>query len=358
MRRGRLLVFVTAICLAGLLEPTSVSADVFDDLQEKHGYQKLHTTAEFLAIADSSEIVYIIEPIPDSMELVRGTLTVLEHPEYEHWLPDDDLPTLTQYQITESSHELLTIAEGASLAGDFESARATYELLLAQQPDFAPAYALIGDTYLSENELDSAIHYCNLGLEKNYLDFRAHWVMAIALWQKGDSAAALNHITKAHLYNRNHEGIHQDLLQLYEMSGQPWCAIDFFPQYAIYGDSLGVHVVYGDGWLGYAIAKAVWSYEPGYAETMLGYALPEGSSLTMNSLEELECLKVACEDSSIADKLLPIFDANVCDGFIAYEIFSREYPFTLLNPTDHEIVSDVLEYLERCKTGFTEPTPQ
>jgi tetratricopeptide (TPR) repeat protein len=132
------------------------------------------------------------------------------------------------------------------------------------------ALTLIGDCFYNLGDYENAIFYFDKAMARNFIDYDAHWFKADALKNLGDMDGALREITIAHLLNVNHESLNMVLRRYREIIGRPWKEMNFEPWYEleISGDS--VFVKADPGWLGYASVKALWKYEPGYAESMIG----------------------------------------------------------------------------------------
>src|SRR5690606_11239010 len=102
----------------------------------------------------------------------------------------------------------------------------------------------------------------------------------------GNYSRASDEIVLASILNRNNPNIRKAKLRILPKAGYrapQWC---YEPQVLIMRkDDTHITMRAADNWLGYAIAKAVWKFEPGYRAANGG--APEGS---YNLAEDKECL--------------------------------------------------------------------
>jgi hypothetical protein len=84
-----------------------------------------------------------------------------------------------------------------------------------------------------------------------------------------------------------------------------------------------VYVTADVDWIGYAMVKAVWKYEPKYAIKMLGFD-PTGSTYVMQ--EEREGVIAALTTNKKLGFLSPVIDQGYLDDFIMYDIVAPRYP--------------------------------
>jgi len=101
------------------------------------------------------------------------------------------------------------------------------------------------------------------------------------------------------------------------------------------------------GWYGYAIAKAIWKYEPGYAQS-------QGENPdNLSFLQEKECIMnlIAGQDSIKARDVDPSISALVdskdyklTDGFIYYEILLPSHP-ALVYQLPNNVIKSIRDYV-------------
>jgi hypothetical protein len=107
-------------------------------------------------------------------------------------------------------------------------------------------------------------------IELNYISYDAHWFLADTEWELGNKETAMQEITMAHLLNVGHESLRNKMISCRQALKHDWKDWDYLPQYLLSQKGKEVSVDMDIEWLGYAIVKAIWKYEPGYAEKTSG----------------------------------------------------------------------------------------
>jgi len=188
----------------------------------------------------------------------------------------------------------------------------------------------IGQMYENEGDFDNAIEWYQTAIDHNYIDYMAHWFLADAYQRKGHLEKTVDEITIALILNRNNPRIKASFSNIYKqkkLKNSDWV---FNPQVQI--DSIGiseVKVAFGEDWLGYALVKALWEYEPGYSELM---GVSKGSYSTIQEKEGIASLLTALSKKQL--KKIPEFKAlkqslenEMIDEFILFEIMLPKIPF-------------------------------
>ena len=200
------------------------------------------------------------------------------------------------------------------------------------------AYQLMGD-------MESARYWYEQSLTTNYADYEIHYLLAGLYREQGDSLLALRHAVKAHLLNRNDSTYLERVRRCAADVGRPYQAWAFEPEYELErgGDSV-VYIRYGlPLWRQYAMVKALWAYEPGYAEQMAQVA--SVSPLMIQEKEALYNVVLGyAELTSATEKakypalqaLQYATETEQIDRFLYYEITARRRPdvMTDLNPSE------------------------
>jgi hypothetical protein len=160
----------------------------------------------------------------------------------------------------------------------------------------------------------------------------AHWFLANAYRSTGDKNGALREILTAHVLNRNNPRITASLHTILEDHDLRYDGWVFSPQYSVMEKpDKSVEIQYGEGWLIYALTKAIWGFEPGYRQSM-GYE-KDG---VFRELEEKEALVGLILSEDEKTKALPVRKAlerttedkknNRLQEFIFYEILLPKHP--------------------------------
>lgn len=304
----------------------------------------IHSPAEIFRLMELSELTYLIGELSDTSSSGDTPLPVLPHDLYVHWTRGTG--EVWQYHLADSATALYMAAEDAYAAEDYDSARRLYRQTLELEPSFAVAITMIGDTYFVQGLLDSAIFYYEKAIASNFHSYQAHWFLADALWKTGDSLRAAEEITLAHLLNRNHLKLQEIMIDYCTAAGLGWDAWDFNPVYNITRDSTDGHIIHVNlttEWIAYGIVKALWKFEPGYAERMLENKDNPTDRYLLEEREAVACQLIATDREDFAMELL---DAGFWDSFILYEILCRKDPSVLYSNTP-EIFRHLVNYLRQ-----------
>jgi tetratricopeptide (TPR) repeat protein len=303
----------------------------------------LHTFAEIMKIMEDSKLTYELGsdedlPPPPATEPPKGLWD-------QAWLMEkgDGGYSLTSFTLSDPARQKLAEAEKAYEAKDYDLALKGYEEVRKLQPDYHKILTLIGDVYYSKEGYETARSYYEEAIQKNFADYQAHWFLADALWKLGDKKAAIRQITIAHLLNVGHANIKKAMLGYRDKTGHPWKDWQFSPRYSLEQDGKKVKIRCPLEWLTYASVKAVWKYEPGYAERMAG---PDYAKQLLVDEEEKEALVAYLSQ----DKPLPIVSTILDEGFINeflyYEILAPKAP-TAMVMFPRESFMRIVEYIDR-----------
>jgi tetratricopeptide (TPR) repeat protein len=238
---------------------------------------------------------------------------------------------------------LFNRAETAFENRHYDSALQLYLRLQQEAPSFDPVLTLIGDVHYIQARHDSAAFYYRLALKANRSDYQAHWFLADALWALGDTTEALYQITTAHILNVNHEVLQEVLIDYRARVGRPWIDWSFDLRYEIGRDSARVTIQTDINSSFYAMTKALWAYEPGYADKMLDTIDLADRVLNLTQEREAAVASLLGIDSlrvNVAEKI----GADYIQQFVLYEVIAKREPRLMLLLTE-ESRDLVVEYL-------------
>jgi len=300
--------------------------------------RKLHTGDEILKIMEESELNYTIATL-DSSVVLEDSLIVLDG--FNYLEKDENGYALHTYQPSDSTMAVFNTAEDYFSSKNYEKALEYYERAYELEPSFAYSLTMIGDTYYTLGKYESAKDNFLKAIKQNPLDFRANWFLADTYAKLGEDRKANEFSIRAHLMNRNHLHARNAMIIYGNSTGKIWSEWDFVPRYRLSAQDKKVMVEVGGDWFGYAMVKAVWRYEPGYAQMMD----TAGSSDKFNVLCEREAVIATMANEDYRDIIEKVVKAGYIDEFIYYEIFSREQPlFLLLLP--EEALQRIIEYIK------------
>lgn|SRR5574344_3009 len=284
----------------------------------KNAMPKFNTIQDIVQIMEKSPTLYSVKimtthiPVPDRGGLLNTNDVFRTGPEGSF--------NVQYFNPKKIARQYSDSAEVAFERKDYSTARDFYLMALTVDPKYYKMMTFIGQTYEDEGKADKAIEWYKKALDSNYIDFMAHWFLAVQLQGKGDGAGAVNEITIAKILNRNNPRLNQEFLAIYRENGLKAADWTFNPQMQLDSTGPGEITIQADTtWLLYATAKALWRYEPGYraARKVDGYS----------DREERECLTGLLVNAGDGQDSVPeraalakAADSNLFAEYILYEI--------------------------------------
>jgi len=292
------------------------------------GGQAIHSPAEILKIMEKSPIAYELTALEKEI-LPKDRTGNLNYNHY-YRINNGDHITTFKYEIDSNVQNYLTKAEEYFQRKEFSLAREMYLEALKADSTYFEVMTYIGQTYGIEGDFDKAIEWYKKTIDVNYIDYLAHWFLADAYKTKGELNKAVEEITIAIILNRNNPRIEKSLKDIFELKKLKTDDWTFNPQIKI--DSIGVNKVrvsFDSDWLGYAMVKALWKYEPGYKKSM---GVSDGSFSTIEEKECFASLMTSFDKEKLKKhpefKALQLaLDNKMIDEYIFYEIVLPDHPF-------------------------------
>ena len=311
-------------------------------------FEGFHSPPEIMKILEESDISYNIGELTDSLKY----LSVREKPalnnNYYRETDENGDIYLRDYQVSDSSVELLNAGDMMFASKKYDSALVLYKQALTADSNFFWVLTVIGHAFYYLGEYDSSRYYYEEAIRNNFVDYNAHWFLADLLWKMGDTARTVREITTAHLMNVNHLNIKLRLEDLRVALTSPWQNWSFEPLYHVSDNKNKVNIIVDVDWIPYALVKAVWKYEPGYCKGITGGDYVEGQPYIREEIEALNAWFIFKETSP--DKLFykvdEILEAGYLNSFIYYEMIAPYFPRLLLLLPDKEF-NRLIEYLNR-----------
>lgn len=329
MKTRWIVIFLT---LSGLLLLTKAFGD-------KVKQQRLHSPDEILKIMEESELSYVIGELTDSILEIDSPIVL--HNQY-FILTHNDTNSLDEYIMSEQTTKLLQIGDKEFANKNFEAALKYYHQMLESQPEYSFALTMIGDAHYSIGNYDSAKVYFSRAVDRNFVDYSAHWFLADTYDKMGKLDSALKEISIAHLLNINHSVLKSKLQEYRESANHHWQEWDFNPQYQLSKDGDQIFINTHPDWIAYAMVKAVWEYEPGYAYKTSN----EPDSLLVNWPEEKEAIVSLLTDTTRNQRIYDIIEEGYFEEFVVYELVSKKHPIFLLLLSE-ENFWQIFDYVEK-----------
>ena len=313
--------------------------------------QELKNIREIFMIMDQSELSYLLDISKDK-----------QYPTYErqrlyhnYYLKIDERGNrlFRVYEPDSAAEASLSKAEAYFGAQKTFEARQKYQEAYALDSSNFSTLTYIAQTYGIEKNWKMAETYYLKALEKNPVDYMNHWFIADVYRNTNRQDLCLQHLIFAHVYNRNHQAIEEELiktLKLRKIKVPEW---NFTPQIDLHQtDPETVSIVCSIEWLSYGIVKAVWNFEPDYRES---YGVSEGEFTMFEELEGLAGLVDGTKSNKKFQKtpmmksLQAAFDQSMIRGFIFYEILLPQYPKAAIQLSDAQLAEAANYFLQiRC----------
>ena len=303
---------------------------------------KLHTPSEIFKIMSDSKLMYEVKILDKPIACPDYSDKLNYHDSYRV-VTDSGFYT-RQYQINDKARPLFDQAEAFFKANNPYSALIYYRMALDADSSQYYIMTYIGQIYDGQKDYENSIQWYKKAIEKNYIDYMAHWFLADAYFAINDMKNALDEIVIARILNRNNQRIAASMVNIFKKAKRNTDDWYFNPQIAINeGEGHKIIVEMSADWTAYAMAKALWNFEPGYKESM-GVA-PDNYT----TLEEKECLIAQLVGMENAEtnvkkntqlKILKKATANnQLDDYMLYEIFLPKFPDIAFQLTEQTILS-------------------
>ncbi|HPS65214.1 MAG TPA: hypothetical protein PK447_06540 [Ignavibacteria bacterium] len=244
-------------------------------------------------------------------------------------------------KINEQAKKYFDKAEEYFSAMKYDSAIAYYKIAYLKDSTYSNSLVYIGQCYQESGYYKEAIGYLQRAVEKNYIDYMGHWLLAFNYYQTEKYDPALDEICIANILNRNNTKILDDMKIIFLNMGKDYNEWEFSPQVNITKSKDGGYTVATDSnWLMYGLAKVSWKSIPDFAKKHN----VDSDPYYVN--EECDCLKMQAQAmknsghnyDNIPDlkKLSEAYKNNHIKEYTLYEVTLRWLPsyVYLLNADD------------------------
>ena len=312
--------------------------------------QQIHSPAEILKIMSDSKLSYEVNVIDKAIECPDYSKKLNYHDSYR--VKSDSGLFTYAFKPNEKAKHLFDKAE-TFFQSNVDSALFYYELSLKADSTLYNVMTYIGQMYEHKGDVANTIKWYKKAISKNYIDYMAHWFLADACLKTGDTKNAVNEIVIAQILNRNNQNIKKSAANIFKksfLSSDDWY---FNPQVEMkkVSDSK-ISLAFNEKWIGYAMAKALWSFEPGYSKSM---GVGQGQYSTIEDRECLISLLVSLENSKIEidnDRQLSILkeaaENKFLDEYILYEIVLPKTPFVACQLPEETILG-IKDYILKVR---------
>lgn len=300
-------------------------------------YAQPHTPDQILRILEESDLLYEIS-VDNEIPAETPNPTLL--PGLYVFENDKNERSLRQRFPTAETLPVLFQAGLAFANKDHKAALRHYRRVLVLDPEYHPALTLLGNVLYSSGEYRSAKIHFERAIKKNFADYQAHWFLSSANRRLGDQKEALKNLTTAHILNVHHSSLRTSLQKNREALGKPWKQWGHSPRFRLEKAGQIIRVAAHETWVGYAMAKALHRYEPGFSEQT-----PRTTHLDLQEERDALIMLVSGE-SEYAARVRSIVKDGYLDEFVSYEIVAMRHPQAIALLTPKEIYR-IAEYIDR-----------
>lgn len=291
--------------------------------------QKIHSPFEIIQIMTDSKVKYGVNALKEPIECPDYSEKLNYHDTYR--VETETHVYSYKYEINEKAKPLLEKAEECFTARDMTGALEYYHKTLEADPTQHYVMTYIGQIYDKYRDYEQSIDWYKKAIEANYADYMAHWFLADAYFAINDYDKAVDEIVIARIMNRNNPRIKTSMDLILKKAKKSTVDWYFNPQIRLGRDADNdVMVEMGDNWTMYAMAKALWNYEPGYKESMGvkpdSYTMLEEQECLIAQLIGMENAKTKVKKDPQLNILKKVAKAKMLDEYILYEIFLPRSP--------------------------------
>jgi tetratricopeptide (TPR) repeat protein len=316
--------------------------------------QDIHTPTEIILMMTNSSTKYKVDYLKDKINCEDYSSKLNTNDYYR--VEDNGNISIYKYKLKQKAAQYFDIAETFFSKEKLDSALVYYKKAYDEDTSAYQALTYIGQCNGLLLNNDVAVKYYKMAIDKNYIDYMAHWFLCDIYCVEGNYEDAAKEITIAQVLNRNNPRIQKKLADVYKRARIKWNDFCFNPQVKIVdlGGADSVSLAFDEIWMMYAFTKAAWGYEKGYRESM-------GQKKTEYSvLEEIESLVVLFTSLKKADKnynnipelvaLEKAINAKMLNSYIYYEIMLVKYPISAyLFP--REDLDRTVDYVMKVRAG-------
>lgn len=316
------------------------------------GYaQKIHSTNEILKIMNDSKIGYQISELSKPITATDYSEKLNYHDSYR--LQTDSSILTKQYRLSEKSSAILQKAEMYFQAKDIDNALITYKSVLESDSTLYFVMTYIGQIYEDKGDHTNAIIWYKKAINKNYIDYMAHWFLADNYKAINDLKGAVEEITVARILNRNNRRIKKSFDNIFLKAKRDTTDWYFNPQVEITKvDDKTVNVLMDAKWVGYGMCKALWKCEPGYSESMGekagNYSILEDRECLISLLVALTNAKTKTKNDPELQILREAADNKVFDEYLLYDVVLPKMP-SVAYQLPEKTISDIKDYILKVR---------
>jgi len=309
--------------------------------------QKIHSPAEILRMMSDSKLSYELKELGKEIPCPDLTEKLNYHDSYR--VTTDSTISTYRFKFSNASKPLYDKAEQFFSAHQADSALVYYLHTIKADSTLTNVMTYVGQIYEGKEERGKAIEWYRKAIHMNFIDYMAHWFLADNLLAIDSTKEAVDEIVIAQILNRNNPRIKKSLATIFEhafLNTTDWC---FNPQVELSKTTDGkISIAMTDKWVGYAMAKAIWMFEPGYRESMGvangHYSTIEDKECLISLLSGLENAKTDISKERQLVILKAAAENNYLQEYILYDIVLPKTPFVAYQLSEKTIL-EIKDYI-------------
>jgi tetratricopeptide (TPR) repeat protein len=304
--------------------------------------QQIHYPAELLKIMTDSKLLYELNNLEKTIDC-KDFSDKLNYHDCYRVITDSGISTY-KYTVNNKARPFFEKAENHFQSKSYDSALVYYKLAVIADSSLYNVMTYLGQIYDNKGDDENAVKWYKTAIGKNYIDYMAHWFLADIYYTMNDVKDAVDEIVIAQILNRNNQRIKKSMMNIFEKAErntEDWC---FNPQMELNKISDNkISIAMNEKWIGYAIPKVLWAYEPGYRESM---GVSKGQYSVLEDKECLVSLLIGLENAKIEIKndpqlriLKDAVENKHIEDYILYEIVLPQTPFVAFQLPEETILS-------------------
>lgn len=310
--------------------------------------QDLSSTAEIIRIMEDSDILYNFEVVDLEITALPGSDQLIYHQYYRKTGPDGSFSTMQYNPLPTELQALMDQAEKHFSNNEIAQAQEFYKEILTLDSTYYKAQTYLGQTYGIQGDFKTAISLYRQVIQKNYIDYMAHWFLADAFLRTGEPEKALSEIITAHILNRNNPRILNSLNVILQENKKKLKDWKFIPQFEIDSvEGTGVRIRAEEEWLGWAMTEAVWRYEPGFSADRKNDIMTKTKQCIIGYISNKDKKDFKKNEGLAAFQAAA--DKGLIDAFILYEFVLPQYPLVGAQLTE-ALLEEIAQYLLTIRT--------
>lgn len=279
---------------------------------------------------------------------------------------------IVTYKRNPGSKKLLEEIETYYKSGNNERVRTLCNKMLNSDSTDSKILTYMGETYQKENNYDEALYWYDKALVSNYNNWLTHSLLGRCYFNlsRTDSSyreKSIREYATAMILNRSVKSLEETYQQRCKEFDKSYSIWKFIPQCKIWKNKKTIYIETDKTWLGYAIARAVRQFEPGYSikniddektakidtneekEYLLNFITANAEIDSSDSLQRYFKPKENVTDPA-AITLIKAANKKMLTEYILYEIWLPKNPI-LIYGLPRESLEKIVNYVLEVRTA-------